>query len=98
MNVKTVNCYELKSGQNSLIFKMRLQRREFFRTTKLPNKLKKLEKIQKFKRKVKYFLLQPIFYSVDEYVSYWVFLSVIYHSAYFLISKSGFSISVMYGL
>lgn len=37
---------------------------------KLPNKLKKLEKIQKFKRKLKYFLLQHIFYSVDEYVSY----------------------------
>jgi len=53
-----------------LIYKILLQKREFCGTTKLPNKLKKLEKIQKFKRKVKYFLLQPISHSVDEYVSY----------------------------
>jgi hypothetical protein len=37
---------------------------------KLPNKLKKLEKMEEFKRKLKYFLLQHIFYSVDEYMSY----------------------------
>jgi hypothetical protein len=37
---------------------------------KLPNKVKKLEKLQKFQRKLKYFLLQHIFYSVDEYMSY----------------------------
>jgi hypothetical protein len=37
---------------------------------KLPNKVKKLEKLQKFKRKLKYFLLQHIFYSVDECMSY----------------------------
>jgi hypothetical protein len=36
---------------------------------KLPNKLKKLEEIQEFKRKLKYFLLQHIFNSVDEYLS-----------------------------
>jgi hypothetical protein len=35
---------------------------------KLPNKLKKLEEIQEFKRKTKYFLLQHILYSVDEYL------------------------------
>jgi hypothetical protein len=37
---------------------------------KLPIKVKKLEKFQEFKRKLKYFLLQHIFYSVDEYMSY----------------------------
>jgi hypothetical protein len=36
---------------------------------KLPEKLKKLEKIEEFKRKLKYFLLQHIFFSVDEYMS-----------------------------
>jgi hypothetical protein len=35
---------------------------------KLPNKIKNLEKLQEFKGKLKYFLLQHIFYSVDEYV------------------------------
>jgi hypothetical protein len=30
---------------------------------KLPSKVKKLEKLQKFKRELKYFLLQYIFYS-----------------------------------
>jgi hypothetical protein len=36
---------------------------------KLPNKIKRLEKIQEFNRRLKYFLLQHIFYSVDEYMS-----------------------------
>ena len=35
----------------------------------LPNKTKTLEKLQEFKRRLKYFLLQHIFYSVDEYMS-----------------------------
>jgi hypothetical protein len=34
---------------------------------KLPNTIKRLEKIQEFKRKLKYFLLQHTFYSVNEY-------------------------------
>jgi hypothetical protein len=34
--------------------------------SKLPNTIKRLEKIQEFKRRLKYFLLQHIFYSVDE--------------------------------
>ena len=36
---------------------------------KLPNTINRLEKIQEFKRILKYFLLQHIFYSVDEYMS-----------------------------
>jgi hypothetical protein len=36
---------------------------------KLPNTIKRLDKIQEFKRRLKYFLLQHIFYSVDEYMS-----------------------------
>jgi len=36
---------------------------------KLPNTIKRLEKIEEFKRRLKYFLLQHIFYSVDEYMS-----------------------------
>jgi hypothetical protein len=36
---------------------------------KLPNTLKRLDKIQEFKRRLKYFLLQHIFYSVNEYMS-----------------------------
>ena len=36
---------------------------------KLPNTIKRLEKIEEFKRKLKYFLLRHIFYSVDEYIS-----------------------------
>jgi hypothetical protein len=36
---------------------------------KLPNKIKKLEKLQEFKRKLKYFFCN-IFYSVDECMSY----------------------------
>ena len=36
---------------------------------KLSNTIKILEKIQEFKRRVNYFLLQHIFYSVDEYMS-----------------------------
>jgi len=36
---------------------------------KLPNTIKRLEKIQEFKRRLKYFSLQHIFYSVDEYMS-----------------------------
>ena len=35
---------------------------------KLPN-IKRLDNIQEFKRRLKYFLLQHIFYSVDEYMS-----------------------------
>ena len=35
---------------------------------KLPNTIKRLEKIQEFKGSLKYFLLQHIFYSVDEYI------------------------------
>jgi len=37
---------------------------------KLPKKPKKLEKIKEFKKKLKYFLLQHIFFAVDEYMSY----------------------------
>jgi hypothetical protein len=36
---------------------------------KLPNTIKRLEKIQKFKRRLEYFLLQHIFYSMDKYMS-----------------------------
>jgi hypothetical protein len=36
---------------------------------KLPDTIKRLEKIQEFKRRLKYFLLQHIFYSADEYMS-----------------------------
>jgi hypothetical protein len=36
---------------------------------KLPDTIKSLEKIQEFKRRLKYFLLQHIFYSVDEHTS-----------------------------
>jgi hypothetical protein len=36
---------------------------------KLPNTIKRLEKIQEFKRRLKHFLLQHILYSVDEYMS-----------------------------
>jgi len=36
---------------------------------KLPNTIKTLEKLQEFKIRLKYFLLQHIFYSVDEYMS-----------------------------
>jgi hypothetical protein len=36
---------------------------------KLPETIKRLEKIQEFKRRLKYYLLQHIFYSVDEYMS-----------------------------
>jgi hypothetical protein len=37
---------------------------------KLPNTIKELEKVREFKKKVKVFLLQHTFYSVDEYMSY----------------------------
>jgi hypothetical protein len=37
---------------------------------KFPNIIKKLKDIWKFKKRLKYFLLRHIFYSVDEYVSY----------------------------
>jgi hypothetical protein len=50
---------------------------------KLPNKIKKLEKIRELKKRLKNFLLQHIFYSVDEYMSYQVLLSVIYSYAQF---------------
>ena len=71
---------------------------QFFRTTlfrncvanmgiklydKVSHEVKKLEKIQEFQRKLKYFLLQHIFYSVDEYMSYGILLSDVYHNAYF---------------
>ena len=36
---------------------------------KLPNTIKRLEKVQEFKRRLIYFLLQQIFYSVDECMS-----------------------------
>jgi hypothetical protein len=36
---------------------------------KLPNTIKRLTKIQEFKRRLKYFLLQHTIYSVDEYMS-----------------------------
>jgi hypothetical protein len=36
---------------------------------KLPNTIKSLEKIQEFKKRLKYFLLQHIFYSVDKCMS-----------------------------
>jgi len=35
----------------------------------LPNTIKRSEKMQEFKRRLKYLLLQNIFYSVDEYMS-----------------------------
>jgi hypothetical protein len=38
--------------------------------SKLPDTIKRLEKIQEFKRRLNYFLLQHIFYSVDEYMSF----------------------------
>jgi hypothetical protein len=40
---------------------------------KLPNKLKNLEKLQNLKESWNIFLLQHIFYSVGEYMSYWIF-------------------------
>jgi hypothetical protein len=36
---------------------------------KLPNTIKQLDKTQEFSRRLKYFLLQHTFYSVDEYMS-----------------------------
>ena len=36
---------------------------------KLPNTIKRIKMVQEFKRRLKYFLLQHIFYSVDEYIS-----------------------------
>jgi hypothetical protein len=36
---------------------------------KLPNTIRRLDKIQEFKRRLKYFLLQHTFCSVDEYMS-----------------------------
>jgi len=36
---------------------------------KLPNTIKKLDKMQEFKRRLKYLLMQHTFYSVDEYMS-----------------------------
>ena len=36
---------------------------------KLPNTLKRIDKIQEFKKRLKYFLLSNVFYSVDEYMS-----------------------------
>jgi hypothetical protein len=36
---------------------------------KLPNTIKRLDTIQEFNRRLKYFLLQHFFYSVDEYTS-----------------------------
>jgi len=41
---------------------------------KLPNIMSILDKIQKFKRRLNYFLLQHIFYSVDEYIIYYIFI------------------------
>jgi hypothetical protein len=35
----------------------------------LPNTIKRLDKMQEFKRRLKYFLMQHTFYSVDEYMS-----------------------------
>jgi hypothetical protein len=40
---------------------------------KLPNKVQELEKLKEFKRKLKYFLPQHIFYSVNEYMSFRIF-------------------------
>jgi hypothetical protein len=37
---------------------------------KLPNTIKRLDKIQELKKRLSYFLLQHIFYSVDEYMSF----------------------------
>jgi len=36
---------------------------------KLPNTIKRLDKMQEFKRRLQYFLMQHTFYSVDEYMS-----------------------------
>jgi len=36
---------------------------------KLPYAIKKLDKMQDFKRRLKYFLMQHTFYSVNEYIS-----------------------------
>jgi hypothetical protein len=53
---------------------------------KLYNKLpKKLEEIQEFKGKLKYFLLQHIFNSVDEYLSEYYQLFVTMHTFIILV-------------
>jgi hypothetical protein len=40
--------------------------------SKLPNTLNRLDKIQEFKRRLEYFLLQHILYSVAEYMVFYV--------------------------
>jgi hypothetical protein len=52
---------------------------------KLPDTIKSLEKIQEFKRRLKYFLLQHVFYSVDEYMSHY-YSAVFYYYVHFLLS------------
>ena len=37
---------------------------------KLPNTIKRIERPQEFKRRLQYFLMQHVFYSVDEYMSF----------------------------
>jgi hypothetical protein len=37
---------------------------------KLPNTIKRIEIPQEFKRQLQYFLMQHVFYSVDEYMSF----------------------------
>jgi hypothetical protein len=37
---------------------------------KLPNTIKRTERTQEFKRRLEYFLMQHVFYSVEEYMSF----------------------------
>jgi hypothetical protein len=57
---------------------------------KFPNTIKRLEKIQEFKRRLKYFLLQHIFCSVDEYVSSIRFASFLDH--YFAVQRQAYEL------
>jgi hypothetical protein len=38
--------------------------------SKLPNTIKRTERLQEFKRRVPYLLMQHVFYSVEEYMSF----------------------------
>ena len=67
--VHTINQIFMFNSAELFFFKNNVANMGIKLHNKLPNKVKKLEKLQKFKRKLKYFLLQHIFYSVDEYMS-----------------------------
>jgi hypothetical protein len=45
---------------------------------KLAETINRLEKIQEFKRRLKYFLLHHTFYSLDEYILYCLLLFTFY--------------------